>query len=98
MKKSDASKIRRFVWVLALILAGAFPGTAQTTTPIPPHGTLKPLFNGKDLSGFDIFLEKHGTNNDPDKVFQVEDSVLHISGAEFGGLVTKKEYKNYYLR
>jgi hypothetical protein len=43
-------------------------------------------------------LEKHGINSDPDKVFQVEKGVLHISGQEFGGLVTQKEYGNYYLR
>ena len=28
----------------------------------------------------------------------MEKGVLHISGQEFGGLVTQKEYGNYYLR
>lgn len=59
---------------------------------------MKLLFNGKNLKGFDTFLEKHGINSDPDKVFLVEDGVLHISGAEMGGLVTQKEYQDYYLR
>jgi Domain of Unknown Function (DUF1080) len=98
MKKLDTRNLDRAGWLVVLVAALAFSGHAQSATPIPSHGKLKPLFNGKDLSGFDIFLEKHGTNNDPDKVFQVEDGALHISGAEFGGLVTKKEYKNYYLR
>src|SRR5436190_534299 len=52
----------------------------------------------KDRAGFNTLLEKHGINSDPDKVFQVEKGVLHISGQEFGGLVTQKEYRNFYLR
>jgi Domain of Unknown Function (DUF1080) len=84
--------------VLTLLVAATVSGSAQTAAPIPRHGKLTPLFNGKNLSGFDTFLEKHGVNSDPDKVFQAENGVLHISGAEFGGLVTKKDHKNYYLR
>ena len=53
---------------------------------------------GKDLTGFDTLLEKQGINSDPNRVFQVEKDVLHITGQEFGGLVTQKEYGNYYLR
>jgi hypothetical protein len=82
----------------ALVFATVVAGFAQQTTSVPPHGKLKPLFNGKDFKGFDTLLQDHGINNDPAKVFQVEDGALHISGEEFGGLVTKKEYENYYLR
>jgi hypothetical protein len=88
----------RAVCVVMVMSAVAVLGSAQSTVSIPRHGKLKALFNGKNLSGFDTFLEKHGANNDPDKVFQAENGVLHISGAEFGGIVTKKEYGNYYLR
>jgi Domain of Unknown Function (DUF1080) len=91
-------RLVRAVCVLAVISVVAVLGSAQSTAPIPPHGKLKALFNGKNLSGFGTFLEKHGVNNDPDKIFQVENGTLHISGAEFGGLVTTKEYQNYYLR
>ena len=56
------------------------------------------LFNGKNLEGFDTFLEKQGENKDPDKVFQVHNGMLHISGAEYGYVITKKEYSNYHLR
>ena len=28
------------------------------------------LFNGKNFDGFDTLLERHGINNDPDKVFR----------------------------
>jgi hypothetical protein len=66
------------------------PAICQSSAGIPAHSKLKPLFNGKNFSGFDILLKNRGINNDPGKVFQVEDGILHISGEEFGGLVTKK--------
>ena len=72
--------------------------TAQEKAAIPRHGKASALFNRKDLAGFDTLLEKQGINSDPNKVFLVENGVLHISGQEFGGLVTQKEYSNYYLR
>ncbi len=87
--------------IFAVLLVGlvlAMAASAQDKPSIPPHGKLSPLFNGKDLAGFDTLLEKQGINSDPNKVFQVEKGVLHISGQEFGGLVTQKEYANYYLR
>jgi Domain of Unknown Function (DUF1080) len=56
------------------------------------------LFNGKNLEGFDTYLEKQGENKDPDKVFQVHDGMVHISGAEYGYIITKQEYSNYHLR
>jgi Domain of Unknown Function (DUF1080) len=87
-----------YVFAGVLALATAVSGLAQQTQSIPPHGKPKPLFNGKNFKGFDTLLQKHGIDNDPDKVFQVEQGALHISGEEFGGLVTKKEYQNYYLR
>jgi hypothetical protein len=82
-----------------LVIAGA----AALLQPLPA-ADLKPgnhvirLFNGKNLEGFDTFLEKKGENNDPDKVFQVHDGMVHISGAEYGYIITKQEYENYHLR
>jgi len=59
-----------------------------------------PLFNGKDLSGWTIFIrhaDKSDPRSDPRGVFKVEDGVIHISGEEFGGLTTEKEYQDYRL-
>lgn len=59
-----------------------------------------PLFNGKDLSGWTIFIaHKDGSDprKDPKGVFKVEDGVIHVSGEEFGCLTTEKEYENYRL-
>ncbi len=93
--------VRQILNVLAMAAVGLMltvRGLAKDKPSIPPHGKLTRLFNGKNLTGFDTLLEKQGIGNDPNKVFQVEKGVLHISGQEFGGLVTQKEYGNYYLR
>ena len=58
---------------------------------------MKPLFNGKNLNGWYTFLRTQGKNNDPEKVFAVEDGLLHISGKEFGYIATEKVYKNFHL-
>lgn len=55
------------------------------------------LFNGKDLKGWYIFLEKRGVGKDPEKVFQVQNGELRISGKENGYLSTDKSYENYKL-
>jgi hypothetical protein len=65
---------------------------------IPAHGRAIVLFDGKDLSQFDTFLSSSGLNSDPNHVFTVENGVVHVSGTEFGYFITKREYKNYYLR
>lgn len=55
------------------------------------------LFNGKDLSGWYSFLPTKGKNNDPEKIFLVENNMLHISGKEFGYIATEKTYENFKL-
>ncbi|MEO6720317.1 MAG: DUF1080 domain-containing protein [Ferruginibacter sp.] len=59
--------------------------------------SMTPLFNGKDLNGWYSFLQTKGKNNDPEKVFSIEDGQLHISGKEFGYICTEKVYKNFHL-
>jgi hypothetical protein len=91
-------KMSRAAGVLLLTgLAGAAFGWAQAKD-IPKHGPAVVLFDGKDLSQFDTFLRSTGLNADPGHVFTVEKGLIHISGREFGYIVTKQEYKNYYLR
>ena len=65
---------------------------------IPPHGAAVVLFNGRDLDNFETFLKDHGLNSDPDHVFLVENGTIHVSGKEFGYIITKKEFADYYLR
>jgi hypothetical protein len=77
------------------------PQGQETPAPapaIPAHGPAVVLFDGKDLSGFDTFLKSKGLNSDPEHVFKVEDGVVHISGTEFGYIITKQSFHDYYLR
>jgi hypothetical protein len=87
------------VLLLWMVSAATVPAVvAQMASGIPPHGKLVPLFNAKDFTGFDILLRSKGLNNDTEKIFQVEKGIIHVSGDDFGGIVTQKEYGNYYLR
>ncbi len=53
------------------------------------------LLNGKDLTGWYLYILGQGRNNDPKKVFAVENGMLHISGEQVGALITEREYANY---
>ena len=57
----------------------------------------KPLFNGKDLSGWYTFLKTKGKSNDPDTVFSVNNGLLKITGKEFGYMVTGSSFNNFHL-
>ena len=57
----------------------------------------KPLFNGKDLSGWYSYLKTNGKSNDPDTVFSVNNGLLKITGKEFGYIVTEKSFTNFHL-
>ncbi len=83
-----------------LVCAGlmlAISAFAADNADIPPHGPAVVLFDGSGLDQFDSFIPSKGLNNDTDHIFTVEDKVIHVSGKEFGGLVTKQEYADFYL-
>ena len=83
--------------LMAVSLAGATAGLGQARD-IPSHGPAQVLFDGKDLNGFDTFTTASGLNSDPNHIFTVEKGTIHVSGKEFGYVITKNDYKNYYLR
>src|ERR1700733_8879431 len=56
-----------------------------------------PLFNGKNLDGWYIFLTGKLVDQDPDSTFTVQDSMIHASGKDFGYISTKNSYKNFHL-
>jgi hypothetical protein len=93
--------INRFYSVLIamMILFAVNEGAAQSTANIKAQkgGKKHQLFNGKNLNGWYTFLKESGKNNDPRKVFTVEDGMIHISGEEWGCITTEKEYENYTL-
>jgi hypothetical protein len=80
--------------------ANAQPQSTDTEVVVPTEPI--ELFNGKDLSNFDTWLDEHGLNTDPNNVYSVVDRVdgapaIRISGEDWGGLVTKKAYADYHL-
>lgn len=64
---------------------------------IPTHGPAIVLFDGANLNQFETFSPSKGLNNDTDHLFTIENGVIHVSGKEYGFLITKQEYENYYL-
>jgi hypothetical protein len=69
------------------------------------EGAWVPLFNGRDLTGWYTFLQKHGKNSDPDRVVTIEDGAIHLykyaedrSNVVMGYIATEKEYGDYHLR
>src|SRR5262245_61866266 len=83
------------------------PARVESTTAVAKQADDKgwlPLFNGRDLDGFDLWLTESPTF-DKSPVFQVQDGVIHVyrdtpAGAPvaMGVFATKKEYSRYHLR
>jgi len=72
-----------------------------------PKDKWTPLFNGKDLQGWDTYLKpgadnNGGLNNDPKKVFTIVqeggENVIRVSGEVTGAISTKKEFGDYHLQ
>ncbi|MCG8701015.1 MAG: DUF1080 domain-containing protein [Bacteroidales bacterium] len=59
----------------------------------------KELFNGKDLSNFEIVIKNkpQNANVDVDTIFFVKDGVINAKGKPFGYFRTKEKYENYKL-
>jgi hypothetical protein len=79
------------------------PGAGRPAAVAAEYWT--PLFNGRDLTGWYTFLEKHGKNQDPDRIITIEGGAIHLyktasegSRVVMGYIATEKEYGNYHLR
>jgi hypothetical protein len=85
---------------LVITLTVVTGASARPDDPKADAGVIR-LFNGKDLSGWTVFIDPktkgYSPDSSPDRVFQVEDGMIHVSGERFGGLTTKDEYENYRL-
>lgn len=76
--------------IVFILLSSCFCADAQ-------QENMKQLFNGKNLDGWYTFLRTKGKNSDPEKVFTVDNGLLHISGKEFGYISNDKQYANFHL-
>ena len=86
--------MRRIFCIVAFVTVAL--AIAQTPG-IPAHGPAVVLFDGANLNQFETFSPSKGLNNDTDHIFTVEDGAIHVSGKEYGFVITKQEYENYYL-
>jgi len=84
-------------YVIKLSFDGKIPKLEKNAKAVNIDGNAVQLFNGKNLEGWYSFLNSKGRNNDPDKVFLIENSMLQISGKEFGYIATEKTYRNFKL-
>jgi hypothetical protein len=89
-----------FLFLVFPFLAGALAASTPASTPITPREIIR-LFNGKDLTNFYTWEDKHG-REDPNKMFTVVDQIdgapaLRMSGQHWGGIVTTESYSNYKL-
>src|SRR5581483_315851 len=61
-------------------------------------GGFTPLFNGKDFTGWRIFLNPKQKEADPKKIFTVQNGTIVCDGSVNGYLITDKDYDNYILK
>jgi hypothetical protein len=98
---------------IALAGCGLAAGAGELLANAPSNGSQAekakkpwvPLFNGRDLTGWYTFLQKHGKDSDPDHVITIEENAIHLykdapegSQVVMGYIGTQKEYGNYHLR
>ena len=88
----------RFAAAFVLLLIATLFTTSLSSAQEAGSAKFIQLFNGRDLSGFDIKIRDRELNRDPNDVFQVQDGVIRASGKEYGYIITKKEYENYHLK
>jgi len=84
--------MKRLVLVVGVVCGLMAVGAMAAEEAIEPKETIV-LFNGKDLSGWKIYLR--GKNVQPDKVFSVADGVVRCAGRPPGYMRTEKDYRNY---
>jgi hypothetical protein len=81
------------------------PGAASATSVDIRDDTNAPcvaLFNGRDLSGWQVFFENHEVGDDPQRQFTVVtrdgEPAIRVTGGLPGTITTEGEYEDYHLR
>jgi len=98
-RMNEASRLTDSAGAIALRSDGAAWECRRVSIGPAPKGELHPsgeveLFNGKDLSGWKVFLG----GADPARTFSVEGGLLKCTGQPAGYIRTEGEYENYMLR
>lgn len=82
----------KLISIATALLNDVYPPRQQAITPHEPIT----LFNARDLDGWYTWL-RQTRYEDPKKVFSVKDGVIRISGEDWGGIATKRTYRDYHL-
>jgi hypothetical protein len=109
--------MRRFCYsstILGTFVVVTFAMLALSGAAQDVGDSWKALFNGKDFTGWDVWLgrpyapkgkpkaEIIGLNNDERRVFSVVEvdsaPAIRVSGEVYGGLVSHQEFDNYHLK
>lgn len=85
-----------FILLFPYKMGGHISDSSDSAGNKKSTGTIH-LFNGRDLSGWYTYLQESGKNNDPKKVFTVNNKMIRISGEEWGCITTNEEFENYTL-
>ena len=95
-------KISAITFAFTCVLAATIgPVSAQTASQ---DAGWRPLFNGKNFDGWYTFLTSVGKNNDPNKVFKIENGMIHVLDVPdnppdmTGYLATNQEYGHARVR
>ena len=78
------------------VCAGAHAAQCDATAEAAEESKNVELFNGKDFSGWELYLSNEGAN--PKNTWSVVDGVVHCNGKERGYMRTKEQYSDYRLR
>jgi len=100
--------------LLVILLINLIPPNAAVAQTALKQGKPRSLFNGKNLDGWETYLDKPNNeivvdkaapqrlNHDPSHVFSVitvdGEPALRVSGEIYGGINTLAEFENYHLR
>ncbi len=95
--------MRRIGWLILIIGLIASPTAAQDRPEKPSE--FRPLWNGKDLTGWYLFLQDSPPGEDPHRVVTIENGKIHAyahdrNGAKvaMGYMGTKEQLSDYHLR
>lgn len=86
---------------MALLSRGLFFLALSCACPVSADsGKARPLFNGKDLTGWYTYTVE--TKYENPGIFTVRDGISRISGGDekrayYGGIITKESFANYHL-
>ncbi len=90
---------------MMLLLISCGPGTGTRSVRQEVSEDWIQLFNGKDLTGWDIKIKGYELNNNYKSIFRVEDGIMKVSfdsiekfNNEFGHIFYKEPFSQYKLR